>query len=94
MRKAMFSDAQRQLGFAEILPGRQYHKDGAVIIRELLKKESISRDAYYNLVGADTGDKLLKTNIFAFHFPSGEITFRSTVVKRYCEKNSADWERK
>jgi hypothetical protein len=45
----MFSDAQRQLASAEILPGRHYHTDGAVIIRELLKKESISYNAYYNL---------------------------------------------
>jgi hypothetical protein len=90
----MFFDAQRQLESAKILSGRQYHKDGAAIIRELLKKESISYNAYYNLVGADTGDKLLETNIFALHFNSREITFRSTVMKRYCEKYSANWERK
>ena len=94
MRQKMFSSVEEQLESAEILPELRYHKEGALIIRELLKKESISSDAYYNLVGADTGDKLLKTNIFAFHFLSGGITFRSTVVKRYCEKNSADWERK
>ena len=90
----MFSDAQNQLKSAEILPGGRYHKGGALILRELLKKESISYSAYYNLVGADTGDKLLETNIFAYHFNSGEITFQSTVMKRYCEEKSADWESK
>jgi hypothetical protein len=94
MRETMFSDARRQLESAKILRGRQYHKDGAAIIRELLKKESISYNAYYNLVGADIGDKLLETNIFALHYNSQEITFQSTVMKRYCEKNSADWEGK
>ena len=90
----MFINIRRQLKSAEILPERRYHKEGAKIVRELLKKESISYNAYYNLVGADTGDKLLETNIFAFHVNSEEITFQSTVMKRYCEKYSANWEGK
>jgi hypothetical protein len=93
IRKTMFSNAESQLQSAEILPERCYHKDGAKIIRELLKG-SISRSTFYGLVGADTGDKFLETNIFALHFNSREITFQSTVMKRYCEKNSALWEGK
>jgi hypothetical protein len=90
----MFSKAKNQLMSAKVLPDRRYHKDGAKIIRELLKKGSISENAYYTLVGADTGDKLLETDIFAFHFNSREITFQSTVMKRYCEENSDLWEGK
>jgi hypothetical protein len=94
IRQTLFSDTKSQLMSAEILPDRRYHKAGAKIVRELLKKGFISEDVYYTLVGADTGDKLLETNIFALHFNSREITFRSTVMKRYCEKYSANWERK
>jgi hypothetical protein len=85
----MFSEAETQLKSAEILRGRRYHKDGVVIIRELLKKESISYNVYYDLVSAETGDKLLESNIFAFHYNSRKITFQSTVMKRYCEANPA-----
>jgi hypothetical protein len=92
MRKAMFSKAKGQLTSAEILSDSRYHKDGAKIVRELIKEGSISEDAYYSLVGRDTGNKLLETNIFAYHFNSGEITFQSTVMKRYCEENLAVWE--
>ena len=94
MRQKMFSSAEEQLESAEILPELHYHKEGALIIRELLKKGSISYSAYYNLIDANTGDKLLETNIFAFHFNSQEITFLSTVMKRFCEENSALWEGK
>jgi hypothetical protein len=87
----MFSDAKSQLKSAEILPKHHYHKEGAMIIRELFKKGSISDDTYYSLVGVDIGDKLLETNIFAFHFDSREITFQSIVMKRFCEENSALW---
>jgi hypothetical protein len=66
MRQMMFSDTKSQLKSAEILPDRRYHKDEAKIVGELLKKGSISEDAYYSLVGADTGDKLLEGNRFAF----------------------------
>jgi hypothetical protein len=84
----MFFDAQSQLKSAKILPGYRYHKDGAVFLRELLKKESISHTpASYALVR-----KLLKKNIVADH--SGYITFHSTVMKRFCEENSALWEGK
>jgi len=92
MRKEIFSDTKNQFMSAETLPDRRYHKDGGKLVRELLKKGSISENAYYGLVGADTGDKLLETNIFAFHYNSREITFPSTVMKRYCEENSALWE--
>ena len=88
----MFSNIKSQLLSAEIAPEHRYHKDGAKIIRELLKKGSISEDAYYSLVGRDTGIKLLEANIFAFHYNSQEITFQSTVMKRYCEENLALWE--
>jgi hypothetical protein len=88
----MFYDANKQLETAEVLPGCRYHKEGMAIVRELLKKGSISLDAYYNLVGIKTGGKLLETNVFAFHFNSGEITFQSTAMRRYCEKELASLE--
>jgi hypothetical protein len=92
VRKAMFSKAKGQLTSAEVLSDSRYHKDGAKIIHELIKKGSISENAYYSLIGRDIGNKLLEKDIFAYHFNSGEITFQSTVMKRYCEENSADWE--
>jgi hypothetical protein len=92
LRKQMFSNAKSQLNSAGILPDLQYHKDGVKIVRELLEKGSISEDAYNSLIGYVTGEKLLETNIFAFHYSSREITFQSTVMKRYCEENSALWE--
>ena len=90
----MFSYAEQQLISAEIFTKQRYHKDGAKIVRELLKKGSISEDAYFRLVGADTGDRLLETNVFAFRFNSQEITFQSTAMKRFCEENSALWDQR
>jgi len=71
----MFYNANKQLETAKVLLGCYYYKEGMAIVRELLKKGSISLNAYYNLVGIKTGGKLLETNVFAFHFNSGEITF-------------------
>ena len=88
----MFFDARSQLKFAEIFPVHRYHKDGAVIIRELLKKGSILDDTYYGLVGVDTGDRLLETNVFVErHGYPIEITFQSEMLKRFCEEESALW---
>ena len=88
----MFFDAQRQLESAKILPGYRYHKDGAVVLRELLKKESIPYPTY-NAAFDALVDELLKKDIVASsHY--GYITFHSTVMKRFCEENSAFWERK
>ena len=87
----MFNSIRRQLVSAEILPGRHYHKEGAEVVRELLKNGSISEDTYNSLVGADTADKLLETNIFALRYNSHEVTFQSTVMKRFCEENSDLW---
>jgi len=92
LRQEMFSDVKRELEASGMLPGRAYHQPGAVIINELLKKGSISSKAYYKLVDAYTGDKMLETNVFATHIKSEEISFQSTVMKRYCEENAAEWE--
>jgi hypothetical protein len=94
MSQTMFSDVKSQLKSAGILPGHLYHKAGAIIVRELFKKGSISDDTYYSLIGVNTGEKLLETNIFAFPFSSREITFQSAVMKRFCEENSTLWEGK
>jgi hypothetical protein len=93
----MFSNARSQLELAEILPGYRYHKNGAVILRELLKNESLPYTGCYELMGAEGGNirnKLLETNILAHHYGSGDMTFHSTVMKRFCEENSALWEGK
>jgi hypothetical protein len=93
IRREMFSDAKSQLQSAEISPKHRYHKEGAAIIRELLEKKSISQNTLYDRVGVDIGNKFLNTNVFALHFASEEITFQSTLMKRYCEEHSADWKR-
>ena len=90
IRKKLFYDAASQLNSAQVLSDLRYHEEGVKIIRELLKKGSISENAYNSLVGRVTGRKLLETNVFAFHYNSQEITFQSTVMKRYCEENEAD----
>ena len=92
IRMTMFDGAESQLQSAKIFRGYSYHKEGAAIIRELLKKGSIPLRTFYDQVGVDTGNKFLETNVFAFHFKSREITFQSTLMKRYCEENSTDWE--
>ena len=88
----MFSNAKSQLESAEILPEHRCHKDGAAIIRELLKKGSISKDAYRRLTNIYIGDELLEKNMFVMHgvYPK-EVTFQSTVMKRFCEQESALW---
>ena len=92
VRQKMFDTAHGQLETAKILPRRShYHKAGSVIIRELLKKRCISEDTYYDLVGPDIGNMLLETNVFAYHVKSHEISFQSTVMKRYCEENATLW---
>jgi len=88
----MLEEAEMELKASGMLSGRLHHRPGAVIINELLKKGSISSKAYYKLVDAYTGDKMLETNVFAYHIKSKEISFQSTVMKRYCEENAAEWE--
>jgi hypothetical protein len=93
IRKNMFRDAESQLALAEILPHDRYHKEGVTIIRELLKRGSISYKAYFDLVGREAGNRLLKTNVFALHFDSGKITFQSTAMARFCEQESIYWKK-
>ena len=80
-------DEEQAAQIYKLVGGRTVHLSS-------IADKPISEDAYYGLVGADTGDKLLETNIFALRYNSHEVTFQSTVMKRYCEENSALWEGK
>ena len=64
-----------------------------MIIGELLKKGSITSESYFDLVGYDIGNKLLETNVFALHFESGQVTFQSTLMARFCEQKLAYWKK-
>jgi len=92
LREEMFSDVKSGLEAASLLPGYPYHKDGGVIIRELLKKGCISEDTYRGLIDIVTGKKLLETNVFSSHIKAKEISFQSTLMKQFCEENAAYWE--
>ena len=87
----MLSKAKKQLEYAEINPHARYHKEGATVVRELLKKGSISEEAYIDLVGIETGRKLLGKNGFALCFDTGLVSFQSTLIRRYCEQKSSNW---
>ena len=87
----MFSKVARDLKRAKILPGGLYHKQGGVIVHELLKKGSISADVYSTLVDEKIGEEMLGSNAFACHFNAFQITFQSTLVKRFCEQESHRW---
>ena len=51
MRKQFFRDAKSKLASAQILNHTDlYYNEGAGVIRELLKKESISKDEYVDLL--------------------------------------------
>ena len=94
MRNQLFVDAKGQLAIAGVLPGGRYHKEGAMIIREHLKNGSTSDSKYFSLVG-EVGGKLLdanaNANAFALDINSSQVTFQSTLIKRYCEQNLAFW---
>ena len=87
----MFRDAESQLKIAGMLPRGRYHKEGVMIIHQLLEKGSISYDDYSHLVDPEIGDGLLKKNVFALHIDSGLVTFQSTLMAQLCKQKSAYW---
>ena len=85
----MFADAEQQLMSTEMFPGHDYYQDKAVILRELVEDGSISRQRFYGLLGREIAEKFLETHLVTSPFGSREITFQSTVMKRFCEKQKA-----
>lgn len=85
-----------QLEIAGILPGGDYHKEGSMIIRKLLKETrsndpSIPSETYYRLVGNKIGEVLLDANVFTRHVRSGRIKFHSILTLQTCKERSGFW---
>ena len=90
VRRQMIASVRNSRAFTEISGSSgRYHKEGRAVASELLKKGSISRDAFYGLAGDKIGAELLGKNIFAFHFGSNDVTFQSTLMKRILEEELA-----
>ena len=89
----MFNDARSQLNIAKILPHKDYHKEGGIIIHELLEKQTLSSETYFDLLGDEIGEKLLETNVFAYHFASNTVTFQSTMMAQFCKQHSSLWDK-
>ena len=76
-----------------MLPGDEFYKQGKAIISKLLKENAIPSYTYRAIVGDNIiGDKMLQTNVFSHHFDADNVTFQSTLMKRYCELHSTLWE--
>ncbi|KAH0544922.1 hypothetical protein FGG08_001002 [Glutinoglossum americanum] len=90
VRERLFEVAEGQLKKALILPRERYHKQGAAVIRELLKNGSVSGPHYAHLMG-EAGDELLNMNAFSPFggFRGGPVTFQSTEMQQYCEENAS-----
>ena len=86
----MFATVHGQLVVAEILPKYRHHEVGVAVISLLLKKGSITEKEYTSLMGSEIGRKLLGENVFSFSYKNRLVSFRSTLMKRYFEKES-DW---
>jgi hypothetical protein len=88
----MFASVRGHLRIAEILPKYRHHKEGAAVISKLLEKGSISEEEYTSLTGPHLGRKLLAENVFSFNYGTSQVSFQSTLAKRFCETNKSFWE--
>jgi hypothetical protein len=92
VQRELFVKARSQLETAGLLPNGPYHKGGAAVIREILKKGAISGMAYSKLMGYEARKKLLlETDVFFCYPYEREVTFQSPMMKRCCELNPAYW---
>ncbi|KAI9765466.1 MAG: hypothetical protein M1839_005497 [Geoglossum umbratile] len=92
LRRSLLNEAKGQLKAAKMLPGGEFHKQEKAIIGKLLKENDISDDTYWAIAGDEIGEKMLQGNVFSHHFDADNITFQSTLMKRYCELHSTLWE--
>jgi hypothetical protein len=93
LRHALLNEAKGQLGAAEMLPGGKFYKQGRVIISKLLKENAIPDYTYWAAVeDNEIGEKMLQKNVFSHHFYADNVTFQSTLMKRYCELHRTLWE--
>ncbi|KAI9779927.1 MAG: hypothetical protein M1839_007083 [Geoglossum umbratile] len=93
LRHALFNEAKGQLEAAGVLPGDKFYKQGKAIISKLLKENAIPDYTYRAMVGDnEIREKMLQKNVFSHHFHTDNITFQSTLMKRYCELHSILWE--
>jgi len=93
LRHALLSEVDGQFRVAGMQPRGKFYKQGKTIISKLLKENAISDYTYWAAAEDDEiGEKMLQGNVFSHHFYANNVTFQSTLVKRYCEVHRTLWE--
>jgi hypothetical protein len=62
------------------------YRERETVIRQFLKKGSMSKDALFKLAGPELGQSMLDTKGLVHHIDSDQVTIQSTLVTRWCEK--------
>lgn len=74
------------------MPNDSYYELGSQLIIALLNGQRLTERDFYQRLGRVIGRDLLQKNVFALHARSGEITFQSRLIEKYCENERKLWE--
>jgi len=88
IKKEILMQAEDKLRTARLLETQDYHIVGKKVIKALLDSKELSRIEFEKCFEKfDDANKVLETNVFAYHPGRNTVTFQSRTVECYIQKN-------
>jgi len=86
-KKKILTNAENKLRIANLLNTQEYHIAGKKIIKALLNSKEISRIEFEECFEkSDDANKVLGTNVFAYHPERNTVSFQSHTVEYYIKE--------
>ena len=89
IKKELFTKVENKFRTAKLLKTYEHHEVGKHVIKDLLKSKELSRTAYEKFFKKpEEADKILESNVFAYHPEKNTVTFQSQLVECYVRENA------
>src|SRR5205085_1849059 len=89
IKKELFKKVENKLRNAKLLRNDEHYEVGKRVIKALLDSEELSRIAYEDFFkNREEANKVLESNVFAYHPEKNTVTFQSQSVKCYVRENA------
>ncbi|CAG8461873.1 12459_t:CDS:2 [Dentiscutata erythropus] len=89
IKKELFIKVENKFRIAKLLKNYEHHEVGKHVIKALLSSKELSRIEYENFFKKpEDADKVLESNVFAYHPEKNTVTFQSQSVECYVQENA------
>ena len=89
VKQSILDEVEKKLNTAQLLRKQLHHEVGKEVIKDLLDSKELGFTTFMEFFDKyEDANKVLETNVFAYHPEKNTVTFQSQSVEYYIRENT------